>query len=201
MEKLNNSGSWTEIGYVLFATQGAGGLHIERMAKTLSLNKSSFYHYFGDLDGFMDALVKIHEKITADYLAELRDTKKIEPDYLNLLVKYKMGVMFQLQLSRDASNPSSRQVAGRLDQKQDAILNPIWCEYLGVDAHSDLSIRYFDLVRQMFYSRVTMQNFDYALLQTVLSEARAILHDFIDVKALHHVNRKSSERVAGLRRA
>ena len=52
MEKHKNSSVWTEEGYRLFAKEGLDGIQVERLARILSLNKSGFYHYFGDLEGF-----------------------------------------------------------------------------------------------------------------------------------------------------
>jgi AcrR family transcriptional regulator len=52
MEKAKNSSAWTEVGYALFAEEGLDGIQVERLARILKLNKSGFYHYFRDLDGY-----------------------------------------------------------------------------------------------------------------------------------------------------
>ena len=62
MEKHKNSSVWTEEGYCLFAKEGLHGIQVERLARILGLNKSEFYHYFGDIEGFCYALVLLHKK-------------------------------------------------------------------------------------------------------------------------------------------
>ena len=80
---------WTEEGYCLFAKEGLYGIQVERLARILSLNKSGFYHYFGDLEGFCSALVQLHKKKVGEFLQEVAVTKKLDPDYLHLLIKYR----------------------------------------------------------------------------------------------------------------
>ena len=65
MEKAKNLSVWTEAGYKLFAEEGLEGIQVERLARILQLNKSGFYHYFGDLDGYCEELIKLQkEKLT-----------------------------------------------------------------------------------------------------------------------------------------
>ena len=91
MEKAKNSSIWTEAGYDLFAEEGIEGIQVERLARILNLNKSGFYHYFGDLDGYCDELIKLHERKADLYLADLAKVKSIDPDYLMVLVKHKIA--------------------------------------------------------------------------------------------------------------
>ena len=65
MEKHKNSAAWTEVGYDLFAHEGLDGIQVERLARILQLNKSGFYHYFGDLEGFCMELFALHKKSCA----------------------------------------------------------------------------------------------------------------------------------------
>ena len=62
MEKAKNSSVWTEVGYNLFAEEGIEGIQVERLARILQLNKSGFYHYFGDIDGYCEELINLHKK-------------------------------------------------------------------------------------------------------------------------------------------
>ena len=51
---------WIKIGYESFAQLGQNGLKIEPLAKKVGKNKSSFYHYFADLELYLDELLKHH---------------------------------------------------------------------------------------------------------------------------------------------
>ncbi len=53
--------AWINAGYQIFAYEGPNGLKVERLAKAVGKNKSSFYHLFGDLEIFIDHLLKHHQ--------------------------------------------------------------------------------------------------------------------------------------------
>jgi len=45
---------WIKAGYETFALTGLSSLKIEPLAKKVGKNKSSFYHYFADIELFVD---------------------------------------------------------------------------------------------------------------------------------------------------
>lgn len=51
---------WITQGYATFAAEGPAGLKVERLAKNIGKNKSSFYHHFADLEIFTTILLKVH---------------------------------------------------------------------------------------------------------------------------------------------
>src|SRR5687768_4221977 len=149
MDKAKNLSVWTEAGYDLFAAEGMDGIQVERLARILQLNKSGFYHYFGDLDGYCEELIKLHKKKADLFLADVSTVKSIDPDYLQLLVKYQTGVMFHLQLIRSKDNPLFYKTAEKIDQQEEILLGELWSDYLGIHNHPTLAIRYFGIVRDM----------------------------------------------------
>ena len=50
---------WLNLGFKLFSRKGPNGLIVERMAKTLKCNKSSFYWHFKSKELFIDELVQL----------------------------------------------------------------------------------------------------------------------------------------------
>jgi AcrR family transcriptional regulator len=48
---------WVRLGYKLFSDQGVSGIIIEKMAKKLKVNKSSFYWHFKTKKNFIDHLI------------------------------------------------------------------------------------------------------------------------------------------------
>lgn len=48
---------WIRLGYKLFSEQGISGIVIEKMARKLKCNKSSFYWYFKTKKEFVDELI------------------------------------------------------------------------------------------------------------------------------------------------
>jgi len=182
MEKAKNSSVWTEAGYNLFAEEGIEGIQVERIARILKLNKSGFYHYFGDIDGYCEELIKLHKRKADLYLADLATVKSIDPEYFMVLVQHKIPCMFHLQLIRRKDNPLFYKTAEQIDQQEDGIIGELWSDYLGIHDHPELAIRYFNIVRDMLYARINFNNFDYHTLHKFMAEAKAVMQQMTDTK-------------------
>jgi AcrR family transcriptional regulator len=177
MEKVKNSLAWTELGYDLFANEGIDGLQVERLARILQLNKSGFYHYFGDLEGFCAELISLHKKKVSYFLQEVNLTQKIDPDYLLLLIKHAATVMFQVQLTRNKNGHSFYQESEKVDRRVDVALRDLWTDFLGIQNNPDLAMRYYDIVRDMFYTRISFQNLNYPFLHNLVTDAKLLIQE------------------------
>jgi AcrR family transcriptional regulator len=67
MKNTKNLSTWLDTGYELFAREGLEGIQIERLARIVGLNKSGFYHYFGNLEIYRHELVKSHVQKVQQY--------------------------------------------------------------------------------------------------------------------------------------
>jgi AcrR family transcriptional regulator len=184
MEKHKNSAGWAEAGYNLFAREGLDGLQVERLARILQLNKSGFYHYFGDLEGFCLELLELHKKKIDDFVEEVYGIKKLDPDYLHLVIAHTKTVMFQVQLIRTASNHFLHAASDMIDQKVHAAIRELWCNYLDVPSDTDLGMRYYAMVRDMFYTRISFQNLNYTFLHNMITDAKSIMDEIGDRRAI-----------------
>jgi AcrR family transcriptional regulator len=184
MDKAQKISVWTEVGYTIFAEEGRDGIQVERLARILQLNKSGFYHYFGDLEIFFEELLKLHSAKADIFFAELQDIKTIDPEYLCLLVKYKISNMFHMQLIRSPQGSSFYNAAKKLDDREDDLLSDLWSDYLGLNERPDLAIRYFDVVRDMFYARLGLQNFNYPFLHNLMTEAKTVMQQITENREL-----------------
>lgn len=174
MAKSGNSALWAEEGYRLFAHEGPEGLHIEKIAKKLQLNKSAFYHYFGDLEGFCMELIQVHHDNTRLILHEIACLQNIDPEYLLLVIKHRPTVMFQVQLTRNQKNYLFYDASRSIDKKVKQALRQLWREYLDTSSSIDLTDRYYNLIRDKFYTRVTFENLTLEFLHNLVSEAKRI---------------------------
>jgi AcrR family transcriptional regulator len=180
MDKARNSDSWLEEGYKLFATEGLEGIQIERLARILQLNKSGFYHYFGDLDGFFIELIALHQKNAHEFMHELRGINTIDPDYFQLVARYKDHVMVQMQFLRNGHNKSFCSVAESIDRKESIILRDLWSEYLGIQDNPDLAVRYFAMVRDMCYARISYRDLNSEFVGALIGEAREVMRQIAE---------------------
>ncbi|HEY5822774.1 MAG TPA: TetR/AcrR family transcriptional regulator [Cyclobacteriaceae bacterium] len=175
MEKNKNGSQWLEQGYVLFAEEGVEGIQVERLARILQLNKSGFYHYFGDLEGYCLELLALHEKKIDLLIKGIHEVSDFDPGYLELLVASPATVMFQVQLTRNKHGFSFYKASEKEDQRISNALAPLWSDYLGMHNNEALALRYYYFVRDMLYTRVSFENLNYTFLYNLISESRQLL--------------------------
>jgi AcrR family transcriptional regulator len=180
MEKSNNASAWTEAGYLLFARNGIEGIQVERLARIVGRNKSGFYHYFGDQEGYISQLLSLHKKKASQFLADIRHVRNIDPDYLHAVVNHKVPVLFQLQLIR-TKNPEFAIVVEEIDSQESEILQDVWMDYIGFSDNAELALRYLNVVRDMFYARIGYA-MDYVFMHGLMTEAKSLIKQFMAAK-------------------
>ncbi len=67
---------WINLGHRLFTEQGASGINVERMAKVLKVNKSSFYWHFKTKNEFIRQLIMFWKDKETDRIINLTKGKK-----------------------------------------------------------------------------------------------------------------------------
>ncbi|HLT72731.1 MAG TPA: hypothetical protein VKZ75_08775, partial [Cyclobacteriaceae bacterium] len=78
--------------------------------------------------------------------------------------------------------------AETIDQEQVDILRDVWSEYLGVYDNPDLAIRYFVMVRDMCYARISIKNISTPLLRELIAEAKALMRRMVKSNAALQLN-------------
>ncbi len=179
MTKPKASEKWVDAGYQIFAQEGLEGIQIERMARILSLNKSSFYHYFGTQEIFLERMVAHHHSMADLLIADFNNAACIDPDILQAVINHKVTIMAQVQLTRHKSNPSFFAAARALDERIDRTVLRTWKEYIGVLTNDDLAYRYCGLVRDMFYTKISFENFTFPFLRELATSAREIAEQLV----------------------
>lgn len=177
MAKENTAAKWIETSYTLFAHDGPEGIHIEKIARILGLNKSGFYHYFGTLEIFYEFLIQHHFRKVDAAIKDAQEAQRLDPDYLDKIVKHKVTFMVQMQLTRHQNNVLFSKACLKVNQKIDQSIIQLWNEHLGLNDNDDLSLLFLGFVRDSFYARVSFENFNYNFLHTLASEAKRIIEE------------------------
>ena len=63
-------------------------------------------------------------------------------------------------------------------------MGELWADYLGIQDNPSLAMRYFSIVRDVLYTRLSFENLNYSFLHSLIVEARAVLQQMTDVKEL-----------------
>ncbi len=126
------SQKWIDAGYEMFAAAGPKDFKIEKLASTLGLNKSGFYHYFVDREMFYNDLMNYHIKIGAEFAHEVGSLKDFMPGYINTLLKYNTPLKFQIQLRKNFDNPLFRDCYFKVKKRNNQVQIPLWSDYINV---------------------------------------------------------------------
>jgi AcrR family transcriptional regulator len=179
MGKTKTSEKWIQAGYELFAHEGPHGLQVERLARILGLNKSGFYHYFGDANTFIVELIDHHRDCIEQYVSEIHKLKDFDPGYLQLMIKYHTVVMVHMQLGKNRNNKLFSDVYADLNSTIALAISPLWANYVNMPDNPDLAIRYFEFVRGSFNAQVRFSDLKYEILHAIVHDAKLIVEEIV----------------------
>ncbi|WP_103070414.1 TetR/AcrR family transcriptional regulator [Aquimarina sediminis] len=77
---------WIKLGYTLFAEQGISGIVVEKMAKKLNCNKSSFYWHFKTKKVFINEIIDFWVLSDTEQIITLINTEKTAKQKFETLV-------------------------------------------------------------------------------------------------------------------
>jgi AcrR family transcriptional regulator len=167
------SAQWIETGYEHFALYGPQNITIEKIAEETGLARTSFYYYFGDLNSFIDELLYQHlqnaEKFKNDIL---NNCKSYIPDYIRLIEKYKIQVLFNKRLADNSSNPKYLLTFNHVNNIVDNAALELWAESFGIKGERNFLMAVYSLLRDSYYTRMSIDNLDYDSIIKDIGEIR-----------------------------
>lgn len=166
---------WIEAGYELFASEGPESLNVERLAKKLGLNKSGYYHYFGDRDVFISKVLDYHCLVAENFRKEITTLSKFDPDYYDLLLKYRAALFVQMQLRRHPDEKYYEEIFWKIARANDKALVSLLSAHLGIPGEHDLALEFWGLIRDSFYMQLTYTNLETALSRESVEKVRRII--------------------------
>ncbi|WP_421765488.1 TetR/AcrR family transcriptional regulator [Ekhidna sp.] len=89
---------WIDAAYRRFALHGEAGLTVEAIARDLGKNKSSFYHYFGDLQVLTFEILTQHLQNSNEVGRKIKDAIALDPDVIHIIMDHKIDFLFHKQL-------------------------------------------------------------------------------------------------------
>ncbi len=174
----DNKLPWILCGYEIFAKEGPKGLKIEVIARHVNKNKSSFYHYFADVEVFTEALLKHHLDRAAIIAEKESACKNIVPELLHVLLEVKQDLLFNRQLRvyrhisfyKDCLEKSSKKVG-------EAIVG-IWAKELGLTDNSHLANIVLNLSLENFYLQITDETLTFEWLKNYINDLKQMVKEF-----------------------
>jgi AcrR family transcriptional regulator len=158
---------WLEAGYRHFAEYGPDNLSINKLSKELNSSRASFYHYFGDMDVFIDELLAMHWKIALDFNRQGKaECNQLFPDLYNILAEHPIPLKFSIQLFRHRNTPAYNFLFIKTYESSamSFVLKLFSREYKLEQPESEL-LKLWLTVGETWYSRLTLEDLSATTLQ------------------------------------
>lgn len=165
---------WIEAGYEIFALNGPSGLRIEHLAENVGISKSSFYHFFADLDCFIEELLEYHFRRAQMIADKENKCANIDPELISILVEHKLDLLFSRQLRiRKATEPYNSFFEKSNSSISSSIID-LWSKEIGL-ANKDIAQDVFDLAIENFYMQISYENINYLWLSNYFRSIESVV--------------------------
>lgn len=176
---MKNKGKylWVEKGYELVSEVGFTKINIEFLSRELNKNKSSFYYYFGDWDGFEEELLAQHIAFGKLFEQEAKGCKRIIPDMIDLFLRSKTDIFFHKQLRINRQNARFKQCfENTYSMFENAIIEQ-WASFLNMRDQPILAGKILTLISENFLLRITNEDFTFSWMEDYLAEISNLMSD------------------------
>ena len=175
--KVSSRQIWLEKGYEMISEHGFIKVKVETISKAIGKNKSSFYHYFGDWEGYEEALLNYHLSLTEIFAAKLSKCEEIIPGMINIFLEHKTDIFFHKQLRINRAKPNFKKCFEAVFQIfEDTILEK-WKSFIMLQDQPLLASKILVLISENFLLRITSENYTYEWMQDYLMEIANLLGD------------------------
>ena len=184
MKKSNHRKVWITTGYNLFAEEGHEGIQIERLSRITGLNKSGFYHYFGDVHEFLKILVKEHDLLVDEFVDQISGIGSYDPGFFDLMLRYKYVCFFHVQLVRNRHVKFFIEAHDRNNMKIDPLVIPLFSKEIGLPL--EVVIPYYEALRDTFLTRVDYRTMNYEFLHDLMEQFKTMVPMILNNESGNH---------------
>ncbi|QCX00461.1 TetR/AcrR family transcriptional regulator [Aggregatimonas sangjinii] len=175
--------AWVSHGYSIFAYEGPTGLKIERLAKLVGKNKSSFYHLFADLEVFTNVLLNHHLE-QARILAQKESECPGQKELVEIIVAHKLDLLFNRQLRIHRENKEFETYFTKITQFSVPSILPVWQHIIGLQENSYLARLVLQLTLENFFLQITDETLNTAWLNGYFDNIRTLVKQFKNTKSV-----------------
>jgi len=158
----------------LLAKEGPSGIQVERLARILGINKSGFYHHFGDRDCYLEELTRHHNTLTKKFNNEVTHLKQFDPDYFEVLVEYKDSFFVNMHLGRNRNNKKFNETFDNGRNADEKKIIPLWEEYINVTDNHEIAFEIWKVVRDAVYLRLSYNEMNVDSIKNAIREIKSI---------------------------
>ena len=178
--------AWIETGYQYFARNGPEKLKIKDIAHEAGVSRTTFYHFFTDLQDLIDHLLEYHREIAEQYFTEQKKCKTYDPDLFRLAEAFQIGICFHQQLLLHKENPIYYLTYQVLNKISNEIIYPLWAEYFGYHGNSFVGKEIHLMLLDIWYLNIKPEDISYDSLRNNAKEIKRQVELFANS---HHLQK------------
>ena len=178
---------WIEEGYRVLAHKGHEALKVERLAKTVGKNKSSFYHHFADLEVFTGVLLEYHLK-QAYAIAEKESKAQSLEELIDIILEHKLDLLFNRQLRVYRDIPAFEACFTKVNAVSVPAILEIWAKIIGLEDHSYLAGLVLQLSLENFFLQITEKTLNREWLENYFRELQKLIRQFKKLQTMPAMN-------------
>ena len=173
--KEDKQHAWIEKGYELVAQHGFNHLAVEVIARAMQKSKSSFYHYFGEMEVFKEALLAYHLQRAQLFTQDVSACTNVQPELIQVLLAYQIDVFFHKQLHIHRAESIYKNCIDRVFELNETSLTHKWIEYFDLH-HKRLFARTFHrFITEHFCLLITQESYTATWITQYLQELTTML--------------------------
>jgi AcrR family transcriptional regulator len=178
---------WIDAGYQAFSTQGPQGLRIEKLAKAIQKNKSSFYHFFADLKVFTERLLETH-LLQAKKLGEKEASSTNETELIQALIEHKVDLLFNRQLRIHREEAAFKNCFLKTNEITLPGFVPIWKKIIELPESDHLAQMVLMLSIENFFLQITEETLNPNWIAAYFEKIRAMVKQFKQTKSISSID-------------
>ncbi len=155
---------WILTGYKICATDGFDALKIEQLAKSVGISKSSFYHYFADLECFIDELLGYHYEQCAILANKEKNCIQIYPDLIDILMEHRIDLLFHRQIRINRKNIQIKKALEKSNRILGNYSVMLWARDINHNLSQNQLDGLFKIATDDFYMRINGTNLNHEYL-------------------------------------
>lgn len=167
--------TWINTGYGIFALQGENSLKIEAIAKLVGVSKSSFYHFFADLEIFKELLMANHLQQSKIMAEKERNAQSLVPELVNILVEHKIDLLFNRQLRINQQQKLYSKTLAQSNKIVGTEFINIWSRDLGTSLSTQQFMGIYELAVENFYLQINDTNLNYEWLSAYFTNLKKVI--------------------------
>lgn len=174
---MSKEQTWIVAGYQTFAFEGPQALRIEKLAKTVQKNKSSFYHFFSDLDVFIKKLLDFH-LAQAKVMSDKESKAQNESELTQIILEHKLDLLFNRQLRIHRDHTDFQACFIKTNEISLPGFMPIWKKIIDLKENNHLAQLVLMLSIENFFLQITDETLNSNWIATYFEKIREMVKLF-----------------------